>query len=89
MACRGGALWPLLQGQEYPHEEFRSIYSGVGLGGLFYEDEDKIPTSISHDPARSGSWDELDKGDAERQPEDGSYGKLETDLRHDGIGTAV
>jgi len=58
---QGRSLWPLLQGQEYPREEFRSIYSGVGLGGLFYEDEDKIPTSISHDPARSGSWDELNK----------------------------
>lgn len=58
---QGRSLWPLLQGQEYPREEFRSIYSGVGLGGLFYEDEDKIPTLISHDPARSGSWDELNK----------------------------
>jgi arylsulfatase A-like enzyme len=58
---QGRSLWPLLQGQEYPREEFRSIYSGVGLGGLFYEDEDKVPTSISHDPVRSGSWDELNK----------------------------
>jgi arylsulfatase A-like enzyme len=58
---QGRSLWPLLQGQSFPREEFRSIYSGVGLGGLYYADEDKIPTSISHDASRSGSWDELNK----------------------------
>ena len=58
---QGRSLWPLLQGQAYPRDEFRSIYSGVGLGGLYYEDADHIPTSISHDPRRSGSWDELNK----------------------------
>jgi len=58
---QGRSLWPLLQGEAFPREEFRSIYSGVGLGGLYYEDSDTIPTSISHDPARSGSWDELNK----------------------------
>jgi arylsulfatase A-like enzyme len=58
---QGRSLWPLLQGQSYPQEEFRSIYSGVGLGGLYYEDKDNIPTSISRDPTRAGSWDELNK----------------------------
>jgi arylsulfatase A-like enzyme len=58
---QGRSLWPLLQGQSFPREEFRSIYSGVGLGGLYYADENKIPTSISHDASRSGSWDELNK----------------------------
>jgi len=58
---QGRSLWPLLRGEDFPKEEFRSIYSGVGLGGLYYEDEDKIPTSISHDARRSGSWDELNK----------------------------
>lgn len=58
---QGRSLWPLLQGQSFPQEEFRSIYAGVGLGGLYYEDADHIPTSISHDPRRAGSWDELNK----------------------------
>lgn len=58
---QGRSLWPLLRGQDFPLEEFRSIYCGVGLGGLYYEDSDNIPTSISHDPRRSGSWDELNK----------------------------
>lgn len=58
---QGRSLWPLLQGQDFPRDEFRSIYSGVGVGGLYYEETDKIPTSISHDPRRSGSWDELNK----------------------------
>jgi hypothetical protein len=42
-------------------EEFRSIDSGVSLGGLYYEDADHNPTSIPHGPLRSGSWDELNK----------------------------
>jgi arylsulfatase A-like enzyme len=58
---QGRSLWPLLQGEAFPNEEFRSIYSGVGVGGLYYEDADKIPTSIAHDPTRPGSWDELNK----------------------------
>ena len=58
---QGRSLWPILRGEDFPKEEFRSIYAGVGVGGLYYEDSDKIPTSISHDPARVGSWDELNK----------------------------
>jgi arylsulfatase A-like enzyme len=58
---QGRSLWPLLQGQPFPAEEFRSIYASVGVGGLYYEDSDHIPTSISHDPKREGSWDELNK----------------------------
>ncbi len=58
---QGRSLLPLLQAQDFPREEFRSIYCGVGVGGLYYEDLDQIPTSISHDARRSGSWDELNK----------------------------
>jgi arylsulfatase A-like enzyme len=58
---QGRSLWPILQGKDFPRDEFRSVYSGVGVGGLYYEDADNIPTSISHDAARSGSWDELNK----------------------------
>lgn len=58
---QGRSLWPLLRGQKFPREEFRSIYAGVGVGGLYYEAADAVPTSISHSPQRSGSWDELNK----------------------------
>jgi arylsulfatase A-like enzyme len=58
---QGRSLLPLLQGQPIPQDEFRSIYAGVGLGGLYYENADHVSTSISHDPRRSGSWDELNK----------------------------
>jgi arylsulfatase A-like enzyme len=58
---QGRSLWPLLRGESFPEEEFRSIYAGVGVGGLYYEDADNIPTSISHDPNRPNSWDELNK----------------------------
>ena len=56
---QGRSLWPLLRGEPFPNEEFRSIYAGVGVGGLYYEDSDHVPTAISHDPEREGSWDEL------------------------------
>lgn len=58
---QGRSLWPILRGEDFPREEFRSIYAGVGVGGLYYEDSDEIPTSIAHDQARDGSWDELNK----------------------------
>lgn len=58
---QGRSLWPLLQNESYPHEEFRSIVAGVGVGGLYYDDSDKVPTNISHDPLRTESWDELNK----------------------------
>ncbi|MDE1177936.1 MAG: sulfatase-like hydrolase/transferase [Edaphobacter sp.] len=58
---QGRSLWPLLRGENFPQEEFQSIYAQVGLGGLYYDDQDAVPTSISHEPKRSGSWDELNK----------------------------
>lgn len=59
---QGRSLWPLLQGLDYPREEFRSIYSGVGLGGLYYEKSDNIPFTIAeHKSQSSTSWDELNK----------------------------
>jgi arylsulfatase A-like enzyme len=54
---QGRSLLPLLQGKDYPKEEFRSIFSEVGTGGLFYEREDKIPPTIAG--SKEGGWDEL------------------------------
>jgi len=67
---QGRSLWPLLAGQSYPPEEFRSIYSTVGLGGLYYAKEDNIPYSAAAlfpgQQADESSiygigWDELNK----------------------------
>jgi arylsulfatase A-like enzyme len=59
---QGRSLWPLLQGEDYPREEFRSIYSGVGVGGLYYEKSDHIPYTIAERKQQeSTSWDELNK----------------------------
>ena len=64
---QGRSLWPLLTGQSYPAEEFRSIYSSVGLGGLYYVKDDNIPYSsatLFNGKPTSGSsiygigWDE-------------------------------
>ena len=35
---QGRSLWPLLMGQEYPQDEFRSVYAEVGFGGLHYRE---------------------------------------------------
>jgi arylsulfatase A-like enzyme len=56
---QGRSLWPLLQGQPFPADEFRSIYAGVGVGGLYYEESDQVPTSIVHTPAMPQFFDEL------------------------------
>ena len=64
---QGRSLWPLLQGKDYPREEFRSIYSGVGVGGLYYDRADHVPYTISEgraaetSPVYGRGWDELNK----------------------------
>lgn len=40
---QGRSLWPLLQGAEYPQEEFRSSYVTAGVGGLYYDASDRVP----------------------------------------------
>jgi arylsulfatase A-like enzyme len=54
---QGRSLLPLLQGKDYPKEEFRSIFCEAGTGGLFYEREDRIPPTIAG--SKDGGWDEL------------------------------
>lgn len=58
---QGRSLWPLLRGEDFPEMEFRSIYSGVGVGGLYYEDSDHVPLSAGQAPNRQGMFDELNK----------------------------
>ena len=66
---QGRSIWPLLQGKDYPREEFRSIYSSVGVGGLYYEKSDNISfTYEQQGQAPPGAqarvavnWDELNK----------------------------
>ena len=58
---QGRSLWPLLRGEALPQAEFRSIYAGVGVGGLYYEDADHIPLFAGQKPARPGMFDELNK----------------------------
>ena len=62
--AQGRSLWPLLQGRPYPHEEFRSIYSEVGFGGMYYDAADHVPYSIaefrSKAPDSKLGFDELD-----------------------------
>lgn len=74
VGVQGRSLWPLLQGKEYPQEEFRSIYSEAGLGGLYYEASDRIGFTDTETPERAkeeharaqgsfrnGGFDELNK----------------------------
>jgi arylsulfatase A-like enzyme len=39
---QGRSLWPMLTGQDYPKEEFNSIYAEHGFGGLYWTDEEEI-----------------------------------------------
>ncbi len=59
--AQGRSLWPMLAGDDYPKEEFRSVYAECGFGGLPY-DEDETPPL--HFPIEEGSkhflgYDEL------------------------------
>ncbi len=44
---QGRSLWPILQGKDYPKDEFRSIYVEGGFGGLYYDSSDHVPFSIA------------------------------------------
>lgn len=44
---QGRSLWPILQGNNYAREEFRSVYAEGGFGGLYYEASDKVPFSVA------------------------------------------
>lgn len=55
---QGRSLWPMLTGQDYPEEEFESVYAEHGFGGLHYTADDDF------DPYEDGlnpivSFDEL------------------------------
>jgi arylsulfatase A-like enzyme len=67
---QGRSLWPLLQGKDYPKDEFRSAYAVVGVGGLYYEASDNVPFrtraatqlgSQGTTTAQNTSFDELNK----------------------------
>lgn len=40
---QGRSLWPVLTGDKFPAEEFRSIYAEAGYGGLHYTGEEPDP----------------------------------------------
>jgi len=42
IGVQGRSLWPLLCGEDYPADEFRSIYAGVDVGGLYYDEKDGV-----------------------------------------------
>jgi len=44
---QGRSLWPLLEGKDYPQEEFRSIYTEAGFGGLYYDRQDHVPFTVA------------------------------------------
>jgi arylsulfatase A-like enzyme len=57
---QGRSLWPLLRGQSYPAQEFRSISASLGVGGLYYTAADDVPLSTGQD-SNGASFDELNK----------------------------
>lgn len=57
---QGRSLLPLLRGESYPVEEFRSIATSLGVGGLYYKAADHVPLSAGQDP-HGASFDELNK----------------------------
>lgn len=59
---QGRSLWPLLQGQDYPREEFESVYAEVGFGGMHYGPNDVIEPKWGRVPGAPGAiptYDEL------------------------------
>jgi arylsulfatase A-like enzyme len=59
--AQGRSLWPLLQGKEYPQEEFRSIYAEVGFGGLHYDETDPPNLQQARISGKEGGADTFDE----------------------------
>lgn len=55
LGVQGRSLWPLLQGKDYPEVEFRSIYAGVGFGGLYYDESYVLPYRLAEAPPKGSS----------------------------------
>jgi len=53
---QGRSLWPVLASEEFPEEEFRSIYAELGFGGVYYGEDEKPPLHFDWD---EHSFDEL------------------------------
>ena len=53
---QGRSLWPILSGEPYPPEEFRSVYAEHGFGGLHYTETEKPEL---HYPYEGPTFDEL------------------------------
>jgi arylsulfatase A-like enzyme len=50
--AQGRSLWPLLRGQDYPRDEFRSAYCEVGFGGLHYDETDTLDFAHAQIPGK-------------------------------------
>lgn len=52
----------MLTGQDYPLDEFRSVYVAQGVGGLHYTaDDDYDPTQDAFEPAEGNEWGSFDE----------------------------
>jgi len=59
---QGRSLWPMLTGQPYPADEFRSAYVEQGIGGLHITAGDNYdPTQDGFTPASNGRWGSFDE----------------------------
>jgi arylsulfatase A-like enzyme len=59
---QGRSLWPLLRGEDYPREEFESVYAEVGFGGMHYGPNDAIDPKwgrVAGAPGAVPTYDEL------------------------------
>jgi arylsulfatase A-like enzyme len=60
--AQGRSLWPMLQGNPFPREEFESVYAEVGFGGLYYGPRDRTDPAWGRVPGPEGAvptYDEL------------------------------
>jgi arylsulfatase A-like enzyme len=51
---QGRSLWPVLAGEPFPAEEFRSVYAELGVGGIHYTEDERPPL---HFPYEGSSFD--------------------------------
>lgn len=45
---QGRSLWPIVTGDTYPREEFRSVHASLGIGGLPYAEDERPPLHFGY-----------------------------------------
>lgn len=73
LGVQGRSLWPLLTGDDYPAEEFDSIYAEQGFGGLPYDPDERPELHFRYEGTKYDELNSVTQSGSTRMVRRGSY----------------